>query len=176
MNYSCLHLAYSGSSVDHTDTGWKSTRPTSFNSLFKSAESLGEKRLLDAVLAELEIYPADHSADHTKLDESSRSVRDVEQRIEISGKKVELAGLAAPSKSRITSAAARRHPHKDICETWRLMADIPRCSVFPDRTPPASPTTLSLNNDLPSSLAYPISSVDYMIHHLLCALRQRRIG
>src|SRR5439155_8248386 len=116
-----------------------------------------------AVLADAKDFRRQISArDQHKLDEYLDSVREIEQRIEQSGKKGELQGwrptLTTPNIPRPADGIPQ-----DIGEHMRLMCDI---MVLGFQTDTTRICTLKLNNDH-SSLRFPNLGVDYMIHHLL---------
>jgi hypothetical protein len=134
-----------------------------FDHLFKDKAGRGDKRVLDAVLADASDFRRDLSRlDQQKLDEYLNSVREVEKRIEQAGNRGELQGwrptLSEPNMPRPQDG----HP-QDIVEHMRLMCDI---LVLAFQTDTTRVCTLKLNNDH-GTLRFPHLGVDYMIHHLL---------
>jgi hypothetical protein len=122
-----------------------------------------DKSVLDAVREDAAGYRNRVSkADQRRLDEYLSSVREVEQRIDQSGKAGRLQGwrptLARPDIPRPADGIPQ-----DIDQHMRLMCDI---LVLAFRTDTTRVCTLKLNNDH-SSLRFPHLKVDYMIHHLL---------
>src|SRR5262249_7269199 len=162
-NYSMLYSSHISWSSPTTPTPLEIYPALAFDRLFKDEVSRGDKSVLDAVLADAnDLRRRICSSDQVKLDEYLDSVRDVERRIENSGKKGELQGwrptLTKPNIPRPADGIPQ-----DIAEHMRLMADI---LVLGFQTDTTRLTTLKLNNDH-SSLRFPNLGVDYMIHHLL---------
>ncbi len=162
-NYSMLYSSHISWSSPTTPTPLELYPALAFDRLFKDEISLGDKSVLDAVLADAtDLRRQISAADQRKLDEYLDSVREVEQRIEKAGKKGELQGwrptLAEPNIPRPADGIPQ-----NIAEHMRLMCDI---LVLGFQTDTTRITTLKLNNDH-SSLRFPHLGVDYMIHHLL---------
>lgn len=162
-NYSMLYSSHISWSSPTTPTPLELYPALAFDRLFKDEVERGDKSVLDAVLADAtDIRRQISTSDQRKLDEYLDSVREVEQRIERSGKKGELQGwrptLAAPNVPRPADGIPQ-----DIGEHMRLMCDI---LVLGFQTDTTRVSTLKLNNDH-SSLRFPNLGVDYMIHHLL---------
>jgi len=162
-NYSMLYSSHISWSSPTTPTPLELYPALAFDRLFKDEVQKGDKSVLDAVLGDAtDIRRQISTADQRKLDEYLDSVREVEQRIENSGKKGELQGwrptLGAPNLPRPADGIPQ-----DIAEHMRLMCDI---MVLGFQTDTTRVTSLKLNNDH-SSLRFPNLGVDYMIHHLL---------
>jgi hypothetical protein len=162
-NYSMLYSSHISWSSPTTPTPLEIYPALAFDRLFKDEVSRGDKSVLDAVMADASDLRRHISGnDQRKLDEYLDSVREVEQRIEQSGKKGELQGwrptLSAPNIPRPPDGIPQ-----DIAEHMRLMCDI---LVLGFQTDTTRICTLKLNNDH-SSLRFPNLGVDYMIHHLL---------
>lgn len=162
-NYSMLYSSHISWSSPTTPTPLEVYPALAFDHLFKESAQLGDKSVLDAVLADAKDFRRDISTlDQHKLDEYLNSVRDVEQRIERAGKRGELQGwrptLTGPNMPR----PADGYP-QDIVEHMRLMSDI---LVLAFQTDTTRVCTLKLNNDH-GTLRFPHLGVDYMIHHLL---------
>ena len=162
-NYSMLYSSHISWSSPTTPTPLELYPALAFDRLFKDEVQKGDKSVLDAVLGDAtDIRRQVSTADQRKLDEYFDSVREVEQRIENSGKKGELQGwrptLDTPNLPRPADGIPQ-----DIAEHMRLMCDI---LVLGFQTDTTRVTSLKLNNDH-SSLRFPNLGVDYMIHHLL---------
>ncbi len=162
-NYSMLYSSHISWSSPTTPTPLELYPALAFDRLFKEDDSLNDKSVLDAVLAEAtSLRGKISSADKVKLDEYLNSVREVEQRIERAGKERQIQGwrptLAEPDIPRPKDGVPQ-----DIAEHMRLMCDI---LVLAFQTDTTRFCTLKLNNDH-SSLRFPNLNVDYMIHHLL---------
>jgi hypothetical protein len=162
-NYSMLYSSHISWSSPTTPTPLELYPALAFDRLFKDEAERGDQSVLDAVLADAtDIRRQISTSDQRKLDEYLDSVREVEQRIERSGKKGELQGwrptLEAPNVPRPADGIPQ-----DIGEHMRLMCDI---LVLGFQTDTTRVSTLKLNNDH-SSLRFPNLGVDYMIHHLL---------
>ena len=92
-NYSMLYSSHISWSSPTTPTPLEVYPALAFDRLFKDEVQRGDKSVLDAVLADASDLRRDISKnDQRKLDEYLDSVRDVEQRIEQSGKRGELQG------------------------------------------------------------------------------------
>ncbi len=162
-NYSMLYSSHISWSSPTTPTPLELYPALAFDRLFKDEVQRQDKSVLDAVLTDANDFRKQlSSADQRKLDEYLDSVRDVEQRIEQSGKKGQLQGwrptLAKPNVPRPKDGIPQ-----NIAEHMRLMSDI---VVLAFQTDTTRVCTLKLNNDH-SSLRFPHLGVDYMIHHLL---------
>ena len=153
----------SASTASTTPTPLEVYPALAFDRLFKDEVQRGDKSVLDAVLADASDLRRDISqADQRKLDEYLDSVRDVEQRIEQSGKRGELQGWRPTLDKPNIPRPADGIP-QDVAEHMQLMCDI---LVLGFQTDTTRVCTLKLNNDH-SSLRFPNLGVDYMIHHLL---------
>ncbi len=162
-NYSMLYSSHISWSSPTTPTPLEIYPALAFDRLFKDDVARGDKSVLDAVLSDAtDLRRRICASDQVKLDEYLESVRDVEQRIERSGKKGELQGWR-PTLSKPNIPRPPDGIPQDIGEHMRLMADI---LVLGFQTDTTRITTLKLNNDH-SSLRFPNLGVDYMIHHLL---------
>ncbi len=162
-NYSMLYSSHISWSSPTTPTPLEVYPALAFDRLFKDKVSKGDRSVLDAVLGDAKGLKKDVSqSDQRKLDEYLESVREVERRIELSGKKGQLQGwkptLSKPNQKRPTDGLPQ-----DIGEHMELMADI---LVLAFQTDTTRICTLKLNNDH-SSLRFSNLGVDYMIHHLL---------
>lgn len=170
-NYSMLYSSHISWSSPTTPTPLELYPALAFDRLFKSEVALGDKSVLDAVLADAQGLRGGISrADQRKLDEYLDSVRDVEKRIENAGRRGELQGwrptLDKPNMQRPADGVPQ-----DIAEHMRLMCDI---LVLGFQTDTTRISTLKLNNDH-SALRFPNipsieqagNGIDYMIHHLL---------
>ena len=162
-NYSMLYSSHISWTSPTTPTPLELYPALAFDRLFKDEVGRGDKSVLDSVLADASDFRRQVStSDQRKLDEYLDSVREVEQRIEQSGKKRELQGwrptLAEPNIPRPPDGIPQ-----NVAEHMRLMCDI---LVLGFQTDTTRITTLKLNNDH-SSLRFPHLGVDYMIHHLL---------
>ncbi|MEX2174884.1 MAG: DUF1552 domain-containing protein [Pirellulaceae bacterium] len=162
-NYSMLYSSHISWTSPTTPTPLEIYPALAFDRLFKDEVQLGDKSVLDAVLADAgDLRRQISTADQRKLDEYLDSVRDVEQRIATAGQQGELQGwrptLAAPNVPRPPEGIPQ-----NIADHMRLMCDI---LVLGFQTDTTRITTLKLNNDH-SSLRFPHLGVDYMIHHLL---------
>src|SRR5438874_3472577 len=92
-NYSMLYSSHISWSSPTTPTPLEIYPALAFDRLFKDEVARGDKSVLDAVLADArDVREQISAADQRKLDEYPDSVREVEQRIEQSGKKRELQG------------------------------------------------------------------------------------
>jgi hypothetical protein len=162
-NYSMLYSSHISWSSPTTPTPLELYPALAFDRLFKDEVQRGDKSVLDAVLADANDFRRHVSvSDQRKLDEYLDSVREVEQRIDRSGKKGELQGW----RPTLTKPNIRRPADgipQNIAEHMRLMCDI---LVLGFQTDTTRICTLKLNNDH-SSLRFPHLGVDYMIHHLL---------
>ena len=162
-NYSMLYSSHISWSSPTSPTPLEVYPALAFDRLFKDDIRRGDKSVLDAVLADAHNLRQKISlSDQQKLDEYLQSVREVETRIEQSGRRGELQGwrptLAEPNMQRPADGIPQ-----DIAEHMKLMCDI---LVLAFQTDTTRVCTLKLNNDH-SSLRFPNLGVDYMIHHLL---------
>ncbi|MEZ6062862.1 MAG: DUF1552 domain-containing protein [Planctomycetaceae bacterium] len=162
-NYSMLYSSHISWTSPTTPTPLEVYPALAFDRLFKDDVSRGDRSVLDAVLSDAQDLRRNISlTDQRKLDEYLESVREVELRIENSGKRGELQGwrptLTEPNMDRPADGIPQ-----DIAEHMRLMCDI---LVLAFQTDTTRLCTLKLNNDH-SSLRFPNLGVDYMIHHLL---------
>ncbi len=139
-NYSMLYSSHISWSSPTTPTPLEVYPALAFDQLFKDNAQLGDKSVLDAVLADAQDFRRDISRlDQQKLDEYLNSVREVEQRIERAGKRGELQGWrptldraqysSAPrrlsARHRRTHAADVRHPGAGVSDGYdaRLHAE-----------------------------------------------------
>lgn len=162
-NYSMLYSSHISWSSPTTPTPLELYPALAFDRLFKDGTQKGDKSVLDAVLSDAKGFRSNLSgSDQRKLDEYLDSVRDVEQRIDRSGKKGELQGWR-PALTKPNIPRPKDGLPQDIAEHMRLMSDLVVLAFQTDTTRVCS---LKLNNDH-SSLRFPHLKVDYMIHHLL---------
>ena len=167
---SALHKGYSMIFSSHIS--WSSpTTPTplelypalAFDRMFRDDVGKGDESVLDQVRDEAKSLGGRvSSTDKAKLDEYLNSVREVETRIQQSGKEGRLQGwrptLEKPNLPRPADGVPQ-----DIDVHMRLMCDL---LVLAFQTDTTRICTLKLNNDH-SSMRFPHLGVDYMIHHLL---------
>jgi hypothetical protein len=162
-NYSMLYSSHISWTSPTAPTPLELYPALAFDRLFKDEASRGDKSVLDAVLSDAKSLRGNISAsDQHKLDEYLDSVREVEQRIDQSGKRGELQGWR-PTLSKPNMPRPAGGIPQNIAEHMRLMCDI---LVLAFQTDTTRACTLKLNNDH-SSLRFPHLGVDYMIHHLL---------
>src|SRR5262249_39933478 len=134
-----------------------------FDRLFRDEVGKADKSVLDAVMDDAKSFRNKVStADQRRLDEYLSSVREVEKRIEESGKKGRLQG-GRPTLTKPDMKRPKDGIPQDLDQHMRLMCDV---LVLALRTDTTRVCTLKLNNDH-SSLRFPHLGVDYMIHHLL---------
>ncbi|MBI1313604.1 DUF1552 domain-containing protein [bacterium] len=162
-NYSMIYSSHISWSSPTTPTPLEVYPALAFDRLFKTEANLGDRSVLDAILADAtDLRRSISKTDQQKLDEYLNSVREVEQRIERAGQRGELQGwrptLSEPNIPRPADGIPQ-----DIGEHMRLMCDI---LVLAFQTDTTRVCTLKLNNDH-SSLRFSNLGVDYMIHHLL---------
>jgi hypothetical protein len=162
-NYSMIYSSHISWSSSTTPTPLELYPALAFDRLFRDEVGKADKSVLDAVLEDAKSYKNRIStADQRRLDEYLSSVREVEQRINDSGKQGRLQGwrptLDKPDMKRPADGIPQ-----DIDQHMRLMCDI---LVLAFRTDTTRVCTLKLNNDH-SSLRFPHLKIDYMIHHLL---------
>ena len=162
-NYSMLYSSHISWSSPTTPTPLELYPALAFDRLFKDGVQRGDKSVLDAVLADAADFRKNvSSSDQRKLDEYLDSVREIEVRIEQSGKEGELQGWR-PTLDKPNIPRPPEGIPQNVAEHMRLMCDI---LVLGFQTDTTRVTTLKLNNDH-SSLRFPHLGVDYMIHHLL---------
>ena len=162
-SYSMLYSSHISWSSPTTPTPLELYPALAFDRLFKDEVQRGDESVLDAVLADAKDLRGQISTtDQRKLDEYLDSVREVEQRIEQSGKAGQLQGWRPTLDKPNIPRPADGLP-QDIAEHMRLMCDI---LVLAFQTDTTRVCTLKLNNDH-SALRFPNLGVDYMIHHLL---------
>ena len=162
-NYSMLYSSHISWSSPTTPTPLEVYPALAFDQLFKDSAQLGDKSVLDAVLADARGVRRDISrSDQQKLDEYLNSVREVEQRIAAAGRRGQLQGWR-PTLSGPNIPRPKNGYPQDIVEHMRLMCDI---LVLAFQTDTTRVCTLKLNNDH-GTLRFPHLGVDYMIHHLL---------
>ena len=167
---SALHKGYSMIYSSHIS--WSSpTTPTpleiypalAFDRMFRDEVGKGDDSVLDQVREEAKSLGGKVSkTDKAKLDEYLNSVREVEQRIQQSGKQGRLQGWRPTLETPNVPRPADGVP-QDIDVHMKLMVDL---MVLAFQTDTTRVCTLKLNNDH-SSLRFPHLGVDYMIHHLL---------
>ncbi len=162
-NYSMVYSSHISWASPTTPVPLELYPALAFDRLFRDEVGKADKSVLDAVLEDTRgLRNTVSKADQRRLDEYLASVREVEQRIEQSGKAGRLQGwrptLAKPDRPRPADGIPQ-----DIDQHMRLMCDI---LVLAFRTDTTRVCTLKLNNDH-SSLRFPHLKVDYMIHHLL---------
>ncbi len=162
-NYSMLYSSHISWSSPTTPTPLEIYPALAFDRLFKDGAERGDRSVLDAVITDAGGLRKDlATGDQRKLDEYLDSVREVEKRIDASGKKGELQGWK-PTLDKPNMARPADGLPQDIPEHMKLMCDILVLGFQTDTTRYA---TLKLNNDH-SSMRFPHLKVDYMIHHLL---------
>jgi hypothetical protein len=162
-NYSMLYSSHISWSSPTTPTSLEIYPALAFDSLFKNAAHKGDRSVLDSVLTDAKNLRRNVSvSDQRKLDEYLSSVREVELRIERSGKQGELQGWR-PTLEKPNMARPQDGIPQDVAEHMRLMCDI---LVLAFQTDTTRVSTLKLNNDH-SSLRFQNLGIDYMIHHLL---------
>jgi len=162
-NYSMIYSSHISWSSPTTPTPLELYPALAFDRLFRDEVGKADKSVLDAVMEDTRgLKKTVSKADQRRLDEYLSSVREVEQRIDQSGKNGRLQGwrptLDKPDMKRPSDGIPQ-----DIDQHMRLMCDI---LVLAFRTDTTRVCTLKLNNDH-SSLRFPHLKVDYMIHHLL---------
>jgi hypothetical protein len=161
-NYSMLYSSHISWSSPTTPTPLELYPALAFDRLFKDNAQLGDESVLDSVQTEANRFRRDISAtDRRKLDEYLNSVREVEVRIEQSGKRQEFQGWR-PTIDKPNIARPPESDLQDIVEHMRLMCDILVLAFQTDTTRVA---TLKLNNDH-SYLQFPHLDVDVGHHEL----------
>src|SRR5262245_22413901 len=166
-NYSMVYSSHISWSSASTPTPLELYPALAFDRLFRDEVGKADKSVLDAVREDANSYKNSVSkADQRRLDEYLSSVREVEQRIEQSGKNGRLQGWRPTLEKPDVPRPADGIP-QDIEEHMRLMCDI---MVLAFRTDTTRVCTLKLNNDH-SSLRFPnlkaassSGGIDYMIH------------
>lgn len=162
-NYSMLYSSHISWSSSTTPAPLEVYPALAFDQLFKDKSERGDKSVLDAVLADAkDISRSISFQDRQRLDEYLNSVREVERRIEQSGKRGELQGWR-PTLTQPNIPRPKDGYPQDIVEHMRLMCDI---LVLAFQTDTTRVCTLKLCNDH-GTLRFPHLGVDYMIHHLL---------
>ena len=162
-NYSMLYSSHISWSSPTTPTPLELYPALAFDSLFKDKAQKGDQSVLDSVLTDAkDLRRHVSSSDQRKLDEYLSSVREVELRIERSGKEGELQGWR-PTLEKPNIPRPQGGIPQNVAEHMRLMCDI---LVLAFQTDTTRVSTLKLNNDH-SSLRFPHLGIDYMIHHLL---------
>jgi Protein of unknown function (DUF1552) len=162
-NYSMIYSSHISWSSPTTPTPLELYPALAFDRLFRDEVGRADKSVLDAVIEDSRgLRSTVSKSDQRRLDEYLSSVREVETRIDQSGKAGRLQGwrptLAKPDVNRPADGIPQ-----DIDQHMRLMCDI---LVLAFRTDTTRVCTLKLNNDH-SSLRFPHLKIDYMIHHLL---------
>ena len=162
-NYSMLYSSHISWSSPTTPTPLEVYPALAFDRLFRDNVQTGDQSVLDAILQDAHSMRRKISHnDKQKLDEYLNSVREVELRIESSGRRGEIQGWRPTLTQPNIPRPADGYP-QDVGEHMKLMADIMVLAFQTDATRVCS---LKLNNDH-SSLRFPNLGVDYMIHHLL---------
>jgi hypothetical protein len=162
-NYSMIYSSHISWTSATTPTPLELYPALAFDRLFRNEVSKADKSVLDAVMEDTKgLKNSVSKADQRRLDEYLSSVREVEQRIEQSGKQGRLQGWR-PTLSKPNIPRPADGIPQDIDQHMRLMSDI---LVLAFQTDTTRVCTLKLNNDH-SSLRFPHLKVDYMIHHLL---------
>ena len=143
-NYSMLYSSHISWSSPTAPMPLELYPALAFDRLFKDQLQRGERSVLDAVLTQANgLRQKISSRDQQKLDEYLNSVREVEKRIEGSGKKGELQGWRPTLDKPNVPRPADGIP-QDIVEHMRLMCDI---LVLAFQTDTTRVCTLKLNND-----------------------------
>ena len=162
-NYSMLYSSHISWSSPTTPTPLELYPALAFDRLFKDDVQKGDRSVLDAVMEDARTFRGKISlSDRRKLDEYLASVREVEQRIERSGKRGEMPGWR-PTLDKPNIPRPPDGIPVNVAEHMRLMCDI---LVLGFQTDTTRVCTLKLNNDH-SAMRFPHLGVDYMIHHLL---------
>src|SRR4051794_2476378 len=169
-NYSMVYSSHVSWSSPTTPTPLELYPALAFDRLFRDEVGKADKSVLDAVMDDASSLRNKVSKpDRRRLDEYLSSVREVEKRIEDSGKQGRLQGWRPTLEKPDVKRPADGIP-QDIDQHMRLMCDI---LVLAFRTDTTRVCTLKLNNDH-SSLRFPNlpavggkGGIDYMIHHLL---------
>ncbi len=150
-SYSMLYSSHISWSSPTTPTPLELYPALAFDRLFKDEVQRGDESVLDAVLADArDLRGQISTTDQRKLDEYLDSVREVEQRIEQSGKAGQLQGWR-PTLDKPNIPRPADGVPQDIAEHMRLMCDI---LVLAFQTDTTRVCTLKLNNDH-SALAIP---------------------
>ena len=169
-NYSMIYSSHISWSSSTTPTPLELYPALAFDRLFRDEVGRADKSVLDSIADDTRgLRGSVSKSDQRRLDEYLSSVREVEQRIEDSGKAGRLQGwrptLDKPDMKRPADGIPQ-----DIDQHMRLMCDI---LVLAFRTDTTRVGTLKLNNDH-SSLRFPNlksaegkGTIDYMIQHLL---------
>ncbi|MBI1346592.1 DUF1552 domain-containing protein [bacterium] len=162
-NYSMLYSSHISWSSPTTPTPLEVYPALAFDHLFKDSNRVGDRSVLDAVLADAQDVRRNISRlDQQKLDEYLNSVREVEQRLAKANQRGELQGWR-PTLTQPNIPRPQDGYPQDIVEHMKLMCDI---LVLAFQTDTTRVCTLKLNNDH-GTLRFPHLGVDYMIHHLL---------
>ena len=161
-NYSLLYSSHISWMSPTTPSPLELYPALAFDRLFNDSRQREDKSVLDSVLSEAHRLRRDISfSDQQKLDEYLNSIREVELRIEKSGRKGELQGW----RPTLDKPDIPRPPDgipQDLREHMRLMCDI---LVLGFQTDTTRVSTLKLNNDL-SYLLFPHLDV-HVGHHEL---------
>ena len=161
-NYSMLYSSHISWSSPTAPTPLELYPALAFDRLFRNGAARGDRSVLDAVLTEAGRFRRRISvADQQKLDEYLNSVREVEQRLDHSGKQGELQGWRPP----LDQPDVPRPPDgipQNLAEHMRLMCDI---LVLAFQTDATRVCTLKLNNDH-SYLQFPHLNVEVGHHEL----------
>jgi hypothetical protein len=161
-DYSMLYSSHISWSSPTNPTPLEVYPALAFDRLFNNRISRGDRSVLDAVLAEARRFRQGISrVDQRKFDEYLNSIREVERRIERSGKKGELQGwrpaLEKPNIPRPPDGIPQ-----DLPEHMKLMCDIVVLAFLTDST---RVCTLKLNNDH-SYLRFPHLGIEVGHHEL----------
>jgi hypothetical protein len=169
-NYSMIYSSHISWTSPTTPTPLELYPALAFDRLFRDEVGKADKSVLDAVMDDTYALRNKVSKpDQRRLDEYLSSVREVEKRIEQSGKQGRLQGWRPTLEKPDVKRPADGVP-QDVDQHMRLMCDI---LVLAFRTDTTRVCTVKLNNDH-SSLRFPNlpaasgkGGIDYMIHHLL---------
>ena len=169
-NYSMIYSSHISWTSPTTPTPLELYPALAFDRLFRDEVGKADKSVLDAVMDDVSgLRNKVSKPDQRRLDEYLSSVREVEKRIEQSGKQGRLQGWRPTLDKPDVKRPADGIP-QDVDQHMRLMSDI---LVLAFRTDTTRVCTLKLNNDH-SSLRFPNlpaasgkGGIDYMIHHLL---------
>ncbi len=161
-DYSMLYSSHISWSSPTSPTPLELYPALAFDRLFKDEAERGDQSVLDAVLGEAARFRKRISAhDQQKLDEYLHSVREIEQRIERSGKQGELQGWR-PTLDKPNVPRPPEGIPQNIGDHMRLMCDI---LVLAFQTDSTRVSTLKLNNDH-SYLQFPNLGVEVGHHEL----------
>src|SRR5262245_25953188 len=150
-NYSMIYSSHISWSSPTTPTPLELYPALAFDRLFRDEVGKADKSVLDAVMDDAATFRTKVSKpDQRRLDEYLSSVREVEKRIEQSGKQGRLQGWRPTLDKPDVKRPADGLP-QDVDQHMRLMCDV---LVLAFRTDTTRVCTLKLNNDH-SSLRFP---------------------